>query len=117
MGHVRPMQHVRPQIRWGKQNENKARQQYIENEKAVDEVMQVTCYGLHLMLEKSYLGASSNAKVFCSSVGTCCTRCIEIKCPYSIEKSITTELSPDDTAREFGDKFLNQSARPKATCS
>ena len=102
----RPMQHVPPQIRWGKQNEDKARQLYIENRKAVGEIMQVTCCGLHLMPEKSYLGASSDGKVFCTSVDTCCTGCIEIKCPYSIEKSITIELSLDDIAREFGNNFF-----------
>ena len=106
MGYGRPMQHVPPQIRWGKQNEDKARQRYIENRKAVGEIMQVTCCGLHLMPEKSYLGASSDGKVFCTSVDTCCNGCIEIKCPYSIEKSITIELTPDDIAREFGDKFF-----------
>ena len=85
MGYGRPMQHVPPQIRWGKQNEDKARQLYIENRKAVGEIMQVTCCGLHLMPEKSYLGASSDGKVFCTSVDTCCTGCIEIKCPYALK--------------------------------
>ena len=68
--------------------------------------MQVTCCGLHLVPEKSYLQASSDGKVFCTSVDTCCTGCIEIKCPYSIEKSITIELYPDDIAREFGNNFF-----------
>ena len=68
--------------------------------------MPVTCCGLHLVPEKSYLQASSDGKVFCTSVDTCCTGCIDIKCPYSIEKSITTELSPYDIAREFGNKFF-----------
>ena len=55
MGYGKPMQHVPPQIRWGKQNEDKARQLYIENRKAVGEVIQMTCCGLHLMPEKSFL--------------------------------------------------------------
>lgn len=62
MGYGTPMQHVPPQIRWGKQNECKARQLYIENRKAVGEIMQVTC-GLHLMPKKSYLGASSDGSL------------------------------------------------------
>ena len=92
------MQHVPPQIRWGKQNEDKACQPYIENSEALGEITQVTCCGLHLMSEKSYLGASSDGKVLCISVYICCTGCIEIKCPYSIEISITIELSLDDIA-------------------
>ena len=73
----------------------------------VGEVMQMTCCGLHLMPEKSFLlEASSDGKVVCTSVDTCCTGCIEIKCPYSIEKTVTIELSPDDIAREFDDKFF-----------
>ena len=57
--------------------------------------MEVTASGLHLMVEKPFLGASSDGKVHCSSVDTCCFGCIEIKCPYSIDKSVTIELSPD----------------------
>ena len=34
------------------------------------EVMQVTCCGLHLMPEMSFLGASSDDKVVCTSVDT-----------------------------------------------
>ena len=106
MGYSKPMQHLPPQIRWGKQNEDKARQLYIENRKTVGEVMQVTCCGLHLMPERSFLGATSDGKVVCTSVDTSCTGCLEIKCPYSIENTVTIELSPDDIAREFGDKFF-----------
>ena len=106
MGYGKPMQHVPPQIRWGKQNEDKVRQLYIENRKAIGEIMEMTCCGLHLMPERSFLGASSDSKVVCTSVDTCCTGCIEIKCPYSIEKTVTIELSPDDIAREFRDKFF-----------
>ena len=60
MGYGKPMQH------------DKAHQLYIENRNAVGEVMQVTCCGLHLMPEKSFLGASSDGKVVCTSVDTCC---------------------------------------------
>ena len=78
MGYGGHMQHVPPQIWWGKENENKARQLYIENRLAVGEVLEVTPSGLHLMVEKPFLGASSDGKVHCSSVDTCCFGCIEM---------------------------------------
>ena len=106
VGYGKPMQHVPPQIRWGKQNEDKARQLYIENRKAVGEIMQVTCCSLRLMPDKSFLGASSDGQVVCTSVDTCCMGCIEIKCPHGIDKTITIQMSPGDIAREFGDKFF-----------
>jgi len=55
--------------------------------------MEVSPSGLHLMIEKPFLGASSDGKVHYCSADTCC---IEIKCPHSIDKSITIELSPDE---------------------
>ena len=62
--------------------------------------------GLHLMPEKSYLGASSDGNVLCTSVDTCCMGCLEIKCPYSIDKSITIEMSPTDIVEKYGSNFL-----------
>jgi len=41
MGYGGRMQHMPPQIRWGNENEDKARQLYIENRLAVGEVMEV----------------------------------------------------------------------------
>ena len=106
MGYGKPMQHVPPQIRWGKQDEEKARQLYIENWNTVREIMQVTCCDLHLMLGWSFLGATSDGKVVCSGIHTCGTGCLEIKCPYSIDNTVTIEFSPDDIAKEFGAKFF-----------
>ena len=90
MGYGRPMQHLPPQIRWGRQNEDKAGRLYTENRKAVGEIREIFWELLQM------------AKCF----DTCCIGCIEIKYPYSIEKFITIELSPDDIAKEFGDKFF-----------
>ena len=58
------------------------------------------------MLSKAYLGASSDGKVTCTSVDTCCSGCLEIKCPYNIDKCITVEMTPSEIADKFGDKFF-----------
>ena len=42
------------------------------------------------------------------SVDTLCSGCLEIKCPCSIDKQVTVELSPDDIANKFGSKFFMQ---------
>ena len=58
------------------------------------------------MPSKAYLGASSDGKVTCTSVDTCCSGCLEIKCPYSIDKCITVEMTSSEIADKFGDKFF-----------
>jgi len=62
--------------------------------------------GLHLMPSKAYLGASSDSKVTCTSMDTCCSGCLEIKCPYSIDKCITVEMTSSEIVNKFGDKFF-----------
>ena len=42
----------------------------------------------------------------CTSVDTSCRGCLEIKYPYSINKHVTIDLSPDDIADKFGNQFL-----------
>ena len=68
--------------------------------------MIITCSGLHLVAEKSYLGASPDGLVLCSSVDTLCNGCLEIKCPYSIEGCVTVEFNPKIIAEKFGNKFF-----------
>ena len=108
MGYGGPMKHLPPQIRWGKDNEENACLKYIHNRAAIGETMVVTPCGLHLISEKSYLGASSDGHILCTNVDTLCRGCLEIKCPYSIDKQVTVELSPDDIASKFGSKFFMQ---------
>jgi len=62
--------------------------------------------GLHLMPEKVYLGASSDGQVTCTSIDTCCIGCLEIKCPYSIDKCITIEMLPIEIADKYGNNFF-----------
>lgn len=105
MGYGGPIKSLTPAMRWGKENEDNARQRYIHNRSTVGEDMVVTSCGLHLMAEKSYLGASPDGLVLCRSVDTLCNGCLEIKCPYSINGFVTVELSPQRIAEKFGDKF------------
>ena len=84
MGYGEQMKTLPPQILWGRQNEQKAIRCYIDNHLAVGEEMTFTPSGLHLMSDKSYLGASSDGIVLCANVDTLCRGCVEVKCPYSI---------------------------------
>ena len=58
------------------------------------------------MADKSYLGASPDGLVLCTNVDTLCNGCLEIKCPYSIDGSVTIELSPQSIVEKFGSKFF-----------
>ena len=79
-GHKESM-HLPPQIRWGRDNEPPACKCYLEDRKKLGEEMSFEPTGLYLLPEKSYLGASSDGKLTCTSVDTCCIGCLEIKCP------------------------------------
>ena len=72
MGYGGQMKCLPPQIRWGRENEEEACKHYVENRKAVGEMMVVNKSGLHLLPDKSYLGASSDGLVTCTNVDTCC---------------------------------------------
>ena len=108
MGYGKQLKVLPPQIRWGRENEQAATRCYIEDRLKVSEEMTVTPSGLHLMPSKSYLGASSDGLVLCSNVDTLCRGCVEVKCPYSIEKCVTIEMTPTEIASQFGDKFFMQ---------
>ena len=105
MGYSKQMKTLPPQIRWGQENEQRAIKCYIEDRLTVGEEMTVTPSGPHLMSNKSYLGASSDGIVLCTNVDTLHRGCVEVKCPYSIEKSVTIELTPTEIAKKFKDKF------------
>ena len=72
------------QICLSKENEEKACKCYIENRKDVGELMEVLPSQLHLMLEKAYLGASTDGIIVCRSVDTCCIGCLEINAPIAL---------------------------------
>ena len=37
---------------------------------------------------------------------TCSLGCLEIKCPYSIDKNVTVEITPTTIAEKFEEKFF-----------
>ena len=99
MGYNGPMKKVPPQkIHWGKHNEDRAQQCYIENGQQCGEDMEVEASSLHLMPDKSFIGASSDGKVLCRNLDTCNCRCIEVKCPYSINRQVTVSITPTEIA-------------------
>jgi len=106
MGYNGLMKKVPPQIRWGKDNEDRARQCYIKNRQQYGEDMEVEASGLHLMPDRSFIGASSDGKVLCKNVDTCCWGCLEIKCPYSINGQVTVSMSPMEIADKHTDFFM-----------
>ena len=70
--------------------------------------MEVEASGLHLMPEKSFIGASSDGKILCRNVHTCSWGCLEIKCPYSIKGQITVSMSPTEIADEHPAFFMKK---------
>ena len=102
MGYGGKMKHLPPQIRWGKDNESTACKYYLESRCKNGEAMVLEPTGLHLLQEKGYLGASSDGKLLCTSVDTCCYG-LEIKCPYSID---TITLTPNEIAEKFEKNFF-----------
>ena len=103
MGYGGPMKSLSPAMWWGKDNE---RQRYIHDRALVAEAMTVMSSGLHLMADKGYLGAYYDGLVLCTNVDTLCNGCLEIKCPYSIDGSVTIELSPQSIVEKFGSGFF-----------
>ena len=78
MGYNGPIKKVPPQIRWGNDNEDKARKCYIEDRKKYGEDMEVEASGLHLMPDRCFIGASSDGKILCRNADTCSRGCLEI---------------------------------------
>ena len=64
--------------------------------------------GLHLLPDKSFPGASSDGKILCKNVDTCCYGCLEIKCPYSIKDIVTIEFTHLEIAEQFPEFFMKK---------
>lgn len=70
--------------------------------------MLCTSTSIHIKYFLIAIGASSDGKLICRSVDTCCIGCLVIKCPYSIEGTVTITLTPDEIAQRYGNKFYMQ---------
>ncbi|CAN7949959.1 unnamed protein product [Ixodes hexagonus] len=67
-------------VRWGRENEVKARNRFIADEAHKHRGFEVKSCGLYVDTERPYLGASPDGIVCCC----CCTDAVlEIKCPAS----------------------------------
>ena len=100
MGYT-PMIGSPPQLKWGKEKESVARMDYISKMKELGHKdITVQPSGLTLMSEHAFLGATadgivSNHRYYRDSKGV-----LEIKCPYSIQKSPVNTKSPSDIAKD-----------------
>ena len=68
-------------MKWGKDNEDRAWQMYIQDRAEAGEIMSVWETGLTLCPSMPYLGASADGFITCHSVGAYCWGVLEIKCP------------------------------------
>ena len=98
-------------MRWGKDNEARARIAYVKLKKARGVSITVRNSGLHICLTASYLAASSDGIVTKRLKNTTDIECLEIKCPVSVEKVSVTNLTPEEIAERHPKKFcLHQHA-------
>ena len=65
------------------------------------EDMVVEASGLHLLPDKSFIGASSEGNVLCRNADTCSRGCLEIKCPYSVDHHTTISMTPTEIADTY----------------
>ena len=117
MGYGEKMKYLPPQMRWVKDNELIAVKCYLESRQKNGEAITCEQTGLHLLPEKYYLGMSSDGKLLCVSVDTCCYGCPEIKCPYSIDGSLIITLTPNEIAEKYGNKTFHAKGRRWFTSS
>ena len=81
-----------PAIRWGRENEDRARKEYVTQVKAQHHDINVHCCGLVVNLNHPFLEASPDGMVSC----TCCREpdLLEIKCPYKYRFQLPTSEAP-----------------------
>ena len=106
MGYTK-MVAIPPQIKWGKKNDARAREVYLQKMRSLGH-RDIECQpsGLTLMHEHSYLGASGdriikNHRYHGENPGV-----LEIKCPFSVDKVQVTQRTPADIAKEHKSFFL-----------
>ena len=78
MGFGEKMKYLPPQMHWWKDNKLIALKCYLESRQKNGKAITCEQTGLHLLPEKCCLGASSDGKLLCASVDTCCYGCLEI---------------------------------------
>ena len=92
-------------MKWGKDNEDHARQMYIRDRADTGEIMSVQETGLTLCPSMPYLGALADGFITCHSVDTCCCGVLEIRCPCSIQGNYVVRFSPQEIAEKNAINF------------
>ena len=78
-----------PAIKWGKDNESVAKEQFISAMEALHDNFRVEDVGLVISEDKQFIGASPDGIVTCD----CCGQAtLEIKCPYSCRDNVLQDL-------------------------
>ena len=94
-----------PALRWGRNNEKHARQEYLKFMEDQGHPVGYTESGLHLSPDAAYLGASSDG-ILHDLLGGDEIGCLEIKCPFSCSGSSIVHLSPADIAKNHKTFYL-----------
>ena len=92
-------------MKWGQDNEGRARELYIAQQAAGGLTVSVRHTGLTLSPEMPFLGASSDGVVTVQDGNCSSTGCLEIKCAFSIEGESVVHLTPKEIAEKYGTKF------------
>jgi hypothetical protein len=82
------------EVKWGLNNEEKARNEFIDCMRSDHPDLQVAGSGLLVSKEYPFLGASADGIVTC---GCCPKRVLEIKCPYKHRNNTISEAVQTDT--------------------
>ena len=104
----KPQHGSSPAMKWGVDNESRARLMYINEQKKHHQCVSVRETGLSLHPDMAFLGASSDGYVSLGDGDNCSSGCIEIKCPFSISGESVIHLTPAQIASKYGSKFYLQ---------
>ena len=95
-----------PQLQWGRTREAVAREAYVQTmqDNGHSGIVVKDC-GLSLLAERSYLGASSDGRVY-DPTSPHPSGVLEIKCPYSIHGELLIKCSIPEIVKKYGKKFF-----------
>ena len=88
MQYSKPSSNI-PALKWGRLNEDKAREQYYSLLSTQHTNFHVRLSGLHIDTQHPYLGASPDGIVSCDCCGT---GLLEIKCPFKYKNSVLSDI-------------------------
>ena len=86
-----------PAIKWGIDHECEARKVYVRKMKETHQFFKVELAGLCVNPLSPHLGASSDGLVSCSCCDSCGLGVLEVKCPFSVRRTVPTHASYFET--------------------